>query len=63
MKASPAKVIVYSSYDSSQAAQFLSERTKIPAVMLPFTVGGTDKAKDLFGFFDDMVARLLGAVK
>ena len=31
--------------------------------MLPFTVGGTDKAKDLFGFFDDMIARLLGAVK
>ena len=63
MKAQPAKVIVYSSYDSPQAAQFLSERSKIPAVMLPFTVGGSDKAKDLFGFFDDMIGRLLGAVK
>jgi zinc/manganese transport system substrate-binding protein len=63
MKAQPAKVIVYSSYDSPQAAQFLSERSKIPMVMLPFTVGGTDKAKDLFGFFDDMIGRLLGAVK
>jgi len=63
MKAQPAKVIVYSSYDSPQAAQFLSERSKIPAVMLPFTVGGTDKAKDLFGFFDDMIGRLLGALK
>jgi zinc/manganese transport system substrate-binding protein len=63
MKSAPAKVIVYSSYDSPQAAQFLSERSRIPAVMLPFTVGGTDKAKDLFGFFDDMIGRLLGAVK
>jgi zinc/manganese transport system substrate-binding protein len=63
MKIAPAKVIVYSSYDSPQAAQFLSERSRIPAVMLPFTVGGTDKAKDLFGFFDDMIGRLLGAVK
>lgn len=63
MKSAPAKVIVYSSYDSPQAAQFLSERSKIPAVMLPFTVGGTDNAKDLFGFFDDMIGRLLGAVK
>ncbi|HXZ55790.1 MAG TPA: zinc ABC transporter substrate-binding protein [Burkholderiales bacterium] len=63
MKAQPAKVIVYSSYDSPQAAQFLSERSKIPAVMLPFTVGGTDKAKDLFGFFDDLIGRLLGVVK
>lgn len=63
MKRAPAKVIVYSSYDSPQAAQFLSERSKIPMVMLPFTVGGTDKAKDLFGFFDDMIGRLLGALK
>ena len=63
MKSQPAKVIVYSSYDSPQAAQFLSERSKIPAIMLPFTVGGTEKAKDLFGFFDDMIGRLLGAVK
>jgi zinc/manganese transport system substrate-binding protein len=63
MKSQPARVIVYSSYNSPQAAQFLSERSKIPAVMLPFTVGGTDKAKDLFGFFDDMIERLLGALK
>jgi len=63
MKSQPAKVIVYSSYNSPQAAQFLSERSKIPTVMLPFTVGGSDKAKDLFGFFDDMIERLLGAVK
>jgi zinc/manganese transport system substrate-binding protein len=63
MKSQPAKVIVYSSYNSPQAAQFLSERSRIPAVMLPFTVGGTEKAKDLFGFFDDMIERLLGAVK
>jgi zinc/manganese transport system substrate-binding protein len=63
MKSKPAKVIVYSSYNSPQAAQFLSERSKIPAVMLPFTVGGTERAKDLFGFFDDMIERLLKAVK
>src|SRR6266446_5982621 len=63
MKVQPAKVIVYSPYNSPQAAQFLSESTKIPAVMLPFTVGGTDKAKDLFGLFDDTIGRLLAAVK
>ena len=63
MKNQPAKVIVYSPYNSPQAAEFLSERTKIPSVMLPFTVGGTDKAKDLFGLFDDTIARLLASVK
>jgi zinc/manganese transport system substrate-binding protein len=63
MKRTPAKVIVYSPYNDARAAQFLSERTGIPAAMMPFTVGGTDKARDLFGLFDDMIARLLAAVK
>ena len=63
MKAAPAKMIVYSSYDDPRAAQFLSQRTGIPAVMLPFTVGGSDRAKDLFGYFDDLVARLLGPLQ
>ena len=63
MKRDPAKVIVYSPYNSPRAAEFLSERTKIPSVMLPFTVGGTEKAKDLFGLFDDTIARLLATVK
>lgn len=63
MKRDPAKAIVYSPYSSPKAAEFLSERTGIPAVMLPFTVGGTDGAKDLYGLFDDTIARLLAAVK
>jgi zinc/manganese transport system substrate-binding protein len=63
MKRDPAKVIVYSAYNSPKAAEFLSDRTKIPALMLPFTIGGTDKAKDLFGLFDDTIARLLANVK
>jgi len=63
MKRAPAKVIVYSPYNSPQAAEFLSSRTGIPAVMMPFTVGGTDKAKDLFGLFDDTIQRLLGVLK
>ncbi len=63
MRRAPAKMIVYSSYDDPRAAQFLSERTGIPSVMLPFTVGGSDKAKDLFGYFDDLVGRLLAALR
>jgi zinc/manganese transport system substrate-binding protein len=63
MKRTPAKVIVYSPYNDARVAQFLSERTGIPVAMMPFTVGGTDNAKDLFGLFDDTIARLLAAVK
>jgi zinc/manganese transport system substrate-binding protein len=63
MRREPARAIVYSAYNSPQAAMFLSERANIPAVMLPFTIGGSDKAKDLFGLFDDTITRLLAAVK
>jgi zinc/manganese transport system substrate-binding protein len=63
MKREPAKMIVYAPYQSPRPAEFLSERSAIPAVMLPFTVGGSDKAKDLFGLFDDTLARLLGALQ
>lgn len=63
MQAAPAKVIVYMAYNNPQAAQFLSERSGIPALMLPFTVGGSDRAKDLFGLFDDTLARLLAVAK
>ena len=61
MKRDPAKAILYSAYNSVKAAEFLASRTGIPAVMLPFTVGGSDKARDLFGLFDDTLARLLAA--
>jgi zinc/manganese transport system substrate-binding protein len=63
MKVAPAKVIVYSPYNSPQAAEFLSTRANIHTVMMPFTIGGTDKAKDLFGLFDDTIGRLLATVK
>jgi zinc/manganese transport system substrate-binding protein len=62
-KRDPAKVIVYSPYNDPRAAQFLSQRTGIPNVLMPFTVGGTDNAKDLFGLFDDTMARLLAVIK
>jgi zinc/manganese transport system substrate-binding protein len=63
MQGAPARVIVYSAFNDPRAAAFLSERTGIPAVMLPFTVGGSDGAKDLFGLFDDTLARLLAVLK
>ena len=63
MKRNRAKLVVYSAYNSPKAAEFLSERTAIPSVMLPFTVGGTEKAKDLFGLFDDTIDRLLATTQ
>jgi zinc/manganese transport system substrate-binding protein len=59
----PAKAVVRSAYNDPRAAEWLSENAKIPVVTLPFTVGGSDKAKDLFGLFDDTLSRLLAVAK
>jgi zinc/manganese transport system substrate-binding protein len=63
MQEQPAKVIVHSAYQDPQPAQFLSQRTRIPVVILPYTVGGTPQAPDLFGLFDDTLARLTGVLR
>ncbi len=63
LNASPAKMILRNAYNDSKAADWLSERVHAPVVTLAYTVGGTPEAKDLFGLFDDMVNRLLGAAK
>ncbi len=55
----PAKAVMRSAYNDPRPAEWLSARTKMPIIQLPFTVGGTEKAKDLFGLFDDTLDRLL----
>ena len=59
----PAKMILRSAYSDPKAATWLSERARLPTVTLPYTVGGDEQAKDLFGLFDDSIQRLLAAVK
>jgi zinc/manganese transport system substrate-binding protein len=59
----PARAIVRSAYNDPRAAQWLAERAKLPSVLVPFTVGGTERAKDLFGLYDDTIARLLEAAR
>ncbi len=61
LKATPARMVLYSAYQDSRPAEWLGKNASLPVVKVPFTVGGTDNAKDLFGLFDDTVARLLAA--
>ncbi len=63
LKQSPAKAVLRSAYNDPRPADWLAERAKIPAVVLPYTVGGTDRAKDLFGLYDDTIARLLAVTR
>jgi zinc/manganese transport system substrate-binding protein len=61
LKTTPARMVLYAAYQDSRASDWLSKNAGIPAVKIAFTVGGTDAAKDLFGLFDDTVARLVAA--
>jgi len=63
LTAAPPKMILRNAYNDSKAADWLSERIHVSVVMLPYSVGGTPAAHDLFALFDDTVARLLGAAK
>ncbi len=61
LKATPARMVLYSAYQDARPSEWLSRNAGIPAVRMAFTVGGSDGAKDLFGLFDDTVSRLLAA--
>jgi zinc/manganese transport system substrate-binding protein len=61
LTAAPPRLILRNAYNDAKAVDWLAERIHAPVVLLPFSVGGTPEAKDLFGLFDDTLNRLLAA--
>jgi zinc/manganese transport system substrate-binding protein len=61
LKGTQVRMVLYAAYQDPRPSEWLSQHAGIAAVRLPFTVGGTEGAKDLFGLFDDTLARLLAA--
>jgi len=45
------------------ARSWIAEHANIPALALPYTVGGNDQAKDLFSLYDNTLSLMLGALK
>jgi zinc/manganese transport system substrate-binding protein len=62
-KAQHTLAIIRAAYQDPKPADWLAERTGVPAVTLPFTVGGDAQSKDLFSFYDSTIDKLLGAAK
>ena len=56
-------MILANAYNDPKAAQWLASQMSAPVVTLPFSVGGTPEAKDLFGLFDDTLNRLTAAAQ
>lgn len=63
LQSQPARMILQAAFEDGKSAEFVSERTKSPIVVLPFTVGGNEQAKDLFSLYDDTIRRLKEAMK
>lgn len=58
----PVKMVVYAAYQNDQAARWLGREANVPVVELPYTVGGSERAVDLFSLFDDTLDKMLGAL-
>jgi zinc/manganese transport system substrate-binding protein len=63
LSANAPKMILRNAYNDPKAADWLANKIGVPVVTLPFSVGGTPEAKDLFGLFDDTLTRLQAAAK
>ena len=61
VKTHPVKMVIYAPFEDGAPSKWLAEKDNIPAVQLPFTVGGNEQSKDLFGMFDSTIALLKGA--
>lgn len=58
-QSAPARMVLRTAYQSDGPSLWIAGKARFPAVMLPFTVGGSPEAGDLFGLFDDTIRRLL----
>jgi zinc/manganese transport system substrate-binding protein len=58
----PAKMVLRAAYQNARPSEWIAQRAHIAAVELPYTVGGSAAAKDLYSLFDDTVAKLLSGL-
>lgn len=52
------RAVLRAAYEAPRASRWVSARAGIEAIELPYTVGGSAAAADLFGLFEDTLARL-----
>ena len=54
----PAMILI-AAYHNDRGARWLERRSDVPVVTLPYTVGGTEQARDLFSLYDSTLDLLL----
>lgn len=63
VQAEPVAAVLRSAYQDERPARWLSQQTGVPALELPYTVGGAPGADDLFGLYEVTLNRLLALVR
>lgn len=63
LERAPARMVVRTPFEDPRPSRWLTERTGVREVMLPYTVGGSARATDLYALFDDTLERLLAAAR
>lgn len=59
LKTNPAQAIIFANCEKKEPLIWLSNRTKTPMILLPFTVGGAANAYDLFSLYASTINVLL----
>lgn len=63
IKGNPPAAIINAAYENDKPSEWLSEKAGVFEITLPFTVGGSKEANDLFSLYDTTLKLLLGAVQ
>ncbi len=64
LQATPAQAVIRSPYQDARPSEWLSKQVPgLAMIEMPYTVGGSAQATDLFGLFDAGIDLLLGARK
>jgi zinc/manganese transport system substrate-binding protein len=51
--------IVVASYQNQRGAHWLAEKSNLPVIVLPLSVGGNEQSSDLFGLYDNVLDLLV----
>lgn len=59
----PAKAVLRAAYEDPRPVEWFAAQARVPARVLPYTVGGTPAAKDLFGLYEASLDLLIGKAR
>ena len=63
LKTQPARMVLRAGYLSPKAGEWIAAKAGVRVVTLPYTVGGSERARDLISLYDDILERLTEAAR